>query len=217
MIRRILAAFVMLGLMLAGQATTAHAQDILGLSLRPTDAMPGSPGRGSVDITRSNGEGNYTIKVDMSGSADGMDLAEFEGATDWVVWAVDMDGVRHNIGTLDGDLMLESAAVSYMVARVYVTAESDASVKQPSEPLFSVTLRQVEEVDTVPADEEEASDEMADDEAADEDAADAASDEEETPAELPTTGGPLSDMLLLLAVAATLLFGGLRLRAVRIA
>lgn len=222
MIRRMLAAFAMLGLLFAGHALPAQAQDILGLSLRPTDAMTGSPGRGAVDITRSNGEGNYSIKVDMSGTADSMDLASFDGATSWVVWAVDMDGIRHNVGTLDADLMLESASVDYMIARVYITAEADAKAKQPSDPLFSVTLRQVEEVDTV-AEDDTAGDEAATDEAAASDAsADAsgtdtsASAESSTPAELPTTGGPVSDMLMLLAIAGMLVFGGLRLRAVRV-
>ena len=227
MIRRMLAAVAMLGLLFAGHALPAHAQDILGLSLRPTDAMTGSPGRGSVDITRSNGEGNYAIKVDMSGTADSMDLTAFDGAKSWVVWAVDMDGVRHNVGSLDGDLMLVSAAVDYMIARVYITAEADAKAKQPGDPLFSVTLRQVQEVDTV-AEDDASSDEAttdeatADDAATDEAAADdasadaSASAESSTPAELPTTGGPISDMLMLLAIAGLLVFGGLRLRAVRV-
>ncbi len=236
MIRRMISALSLFGLLLAGLATSAHAQDIMGLSLRPTDAVPGSPGRGTVDITSSNGEGNYQIRVDMSGAADSLNLDDHDGATAWVVWAIDMDGVRHNIGSLDEDLLLEDAAVSYMVARVYVTAEEDPRAVQPSEPLFSVTLRQVQEVDTIPADEpaddgsgDEAADEgedMADEstegdqaeegETSDEEGDSAmASDEEETPAELPTTGGPISDMLMLVAIAAALLFGGMRLRAFR--
>jgi hypothetical protein len=221
MFKRMLVAFVTMGLLFAASPHSALAQDIMGLSLRPTDAMTGAPGRGTVDIVRSNGAGNYSVNINMSGSADAMDLSEFEGAKAWVVWAVDMDGVRHNLGALDGELMLKDASADYMIARVYVTAEKDADAKQPSEPLFLVTLRQVQEVDTVASDEDAtddaAADEAASDEAADEDATDkAATTESAQPKELPTTGGPFSDLMVLLAVAAALLAGGLRLRTVRL-
>lgn len=220
MTKRMLVAFVTMGLLFAASTASIFAQDIMGLSLRPTDAMTGAPGRGTVDIVRSNGAGNYSVNVNMSGSADAMDLSTFDGATAWVVWAVDMDGVRHNLGALDAELMLKDASADYMVARVYVTAEKDANAKQPGEPLFIVTLRQVQEVDTVASDEDASADEAADedaDEAADEDKADeSASADASQPKVLPTTGGPFSDLLVLLVVAAALLAGGLRLRTVRL-
>ena len=205
MTTRVLAIVAGLALLMGTGALPAHAQDILGLSLRPTDAMDGSPGNGTLDITTTNGAGKYTIKVDMSAAGEGLDLSAHEGATQWVAWAVDMDGMRHNLGALDGELMLESVPVDYMVARVYVTAEASAEVKSPSAPLFVVTLRQVEEVET-------ATDSAADDDGAADDESAEKETKEEQPKELPTTGGPLQDMMLLLLVAAALVFGGMRLR-----
>lgn len=199
------------------------AQDIVGLSMRPTEANPGAEGNGSLDITRSSGEGNYEVAVDMSGVAEGMDLAQHEGATAWVVWAVDMDGVRHNLGTLDEEMML-TAPVDYVVAKVYVTAEADPATTQPTgEPLFISTLRNVDEVDTVPAPAAAAPAEgttAGSVQDTPKDAAPAAGEaagaESAKPQALPTTGDPIQDTLLFLAVAAALLLLGWRLRSVRV-
>ena len=202
----------------------ARAQDIIGLSLRATDAMPGETGRGAVDIVKSQGEGNYRVKVDLSGASEGLDFAKFEGATAWIVWAVDMDGVRHNIGTLSDQLLLENAAIDYLVARVYVTAEKDANAKTPAgQPLFSVTLRNVEEVDTVPdapagvaSSTTGAAAAAPASSAAAAPAAGGAKKEAEKPADLPKTGSWVQDVLIVLLVGAGLLAAGLRMRGIRL-
>lgn len=237
---------MMLGLIVGWGTTAAHAEDIVGLSLRPTDAMPGEKARGSVDIVRSPGGGDYVIKVDLSPAAESMDLAKFDDASAWVVWAVDMDGVRHNLGTLDTKLMLQDAAVDYLVAKLYVTAEKDTeSAKPAGEPLFSVALRSVEEVDapaqsgsksvaadatgttapttmsgtakaTTASGTPAAGATAAATAVATTDSAAAGAKPGEKPKELPTTGDPVQDVLMVVLVAAALLFGGWRLRAVRL-
>jgi len=222
-----------LGLAAGWGARVARAEDIVGLSLRPTEAMPGEKARGSVDIMKAEGEGNYTVKVDLSAAAEGMDLAKFDDAAAWVVWAVDMDGMRHNLGALDDELMLKDAAVDFLVAKLYVTAEKDADAANPAgEPLFSVALRSVEEVDapagaeskpvaqaggavTAAATEKATAAATASPEATS--AAPATADKAGAkPDKLPTTGNPVQDVMVLLLVAAALLFGGWRLRAVRL-
>jgi len=204
----------------------ARAQDIIGLSLRATDALPGETGRGAVDIVKSQGEGNYRVKVDLSGASEGLDLAKFEGATAWVVWAVDMEGVRHNVGALNDQLLLEDAAIDYLVARVYVTAEKDANAKTPEgQPLFSVTLRNVEEVDTLPeapaAVASSTTGAPAGAPAASTGAAapkpgDTVAKETQKPADLPKTGSWVQDVLVVLLVGAALLVAGSRLRGMRL-
>lgn len=224
---------LLLALLLAAVATDTHAQDIVGLSMRATDAMPGG-GRGSVDIVKSQGASNYLVSVDLAAAAEGMDLTEFEGAKAWVAWAVDMDGIRHNLGALNADSAIKDVPVDYMVARVYVTAEPDAAAKAPTgDPLFSVTLRNVKEVDTLPADSQAAAAQPAASAttaaatgagaaaaatsvpAAQAPSAAAAKDGAK-PKELPTTGTWVQDVLAALLVATALLAGGWRLRSVRV-
>lgn len=220
-------------LVAAALVTPAHAQDILGLTMRPSADVEGCP-NGTADIT-SEGEG-YMVHVDLSGAAECLSGSEFEAAGNYVVWAVDMDGNRYNLGTLDDSLMLEGAAVDYVVAKVYVTAEENADAVNPSsDPIFSVTLRNVTEVeadeegmDAQDEESEEGADEDADEgseEGDDEDAAgdedadegdEGADEDEETPEELPTTGSLLFDLLVLAGMATVLVLGGLRLRAVRL-
>jgi hypothetical protein len=231
---------MLLGLVVGWGTTVARAEDIVGLSLRPTDAMPGEKARGSVDIVRSPGGDDYVIKVDLSPAAESMDLAKFDDATVWVVWAVDMEGVRHNLGTLDDNLMLEDAAADFMVAKLYVTAEKEPDGSKPEgEPLFSVALRSVEEVDAPaqPGSKSAAADATgspaatampgtamattaagtpAATTAAIVDTAAAGAKAGDKPDKLPTTGDPVQDVLMLVLVAAALLFGGWRLRAVRL-
>ena len=118
-----------LGLLAASAVATAHAQNVQGLSLRAGAALKGSP-NGTVDIV---GDGTTaTVKVDLSGAAETMKVADFKDAKAFVVWAVDMDGYRHNVGTLSDELKLEDVKVDYRVARVYVTAEADAKATAPT-------------------------------------------------------------------------------------
>ncbi len=203
---------VALGVALLQGTLTAQAQDILGLSVLPDPAMPAGTNRGSADIIRAD-DGSYLVSVDLSGAAEALDFDDFEGATAWVVWVVDMNGVRHNVGALNDNFVLEDATVDALVARIFLTAEAAADVTGPSEDrLFAATLRDVEEVESVEPAPEAA------------EAAEAA--EEEAPAPtpvpatepevLPTTGGLLHDLLVLAAVAAALLLVSLKLRAVRV-
>ncbi len=210
-------------------AAAVHAQDIVGLSLRATGAMPSGTGRGTLDIVKSNGASNYLISVDFAGAAESLELNAFEGAEAWVVWAVDMDGIRHNLGTLNAESALKDIPVDYMVARVYLTAEPDAATKAPTgEPLFSVTLRNVTEVDTLPADAPAAAAATAPAGTTAGAAAGAATapptaaapagtaKDSAKPKELPTTGTWVQDVLAALAVATALIIGGWRLRMVRV-
>jgi len=198
----------------AAGTTPALAQDILGLSMRATEAMPEGTSRGLADIV-DDGDG-YAVSLDLSSAADALNLDDFDGAEAFVLWAVDMDGVRHNIGVLGDDGTLEDASVDFLIARLYVTAESDSAANQPTgDPLFLVTLRSVEEVDTVAEEDAEDADEAASEAADDTDEGEAATDEAK-PAELPTTGQPMRDLLVLLAMAGALLAGGLKLRSSRI-
>lgn len=210
--RRFAFVVALLGLMAAG--ATAHAQDILGLSLRPSEAMPDGSAPGLVDFV-STGSGTE-VSVDLSGAVEGMSIEDFEGASDFIVWAVDMEGARHNLGPLNADLVLEDAPVDFLVARVFVTAESDAAVTQPTgDRLYEVTLRRVEEVDTVP-EQTDAVDEAAEEEDEGEEAADEETEAADAkPKELPTTGDPMRDLLVLVTLSIVLIGGGLRLRTVK--
>lgn len=208
---------IALFLALAGLAVATApvgAQDIKGLSFRATDAAPEGAGNGTVDIV-ADGDG-YKVSVDLSGSADA--FAEKAVAGDHlVVWGVDMDGKRHNLGTLDDAYTLTDAAADFMVAKVYMTAEDDADAINPSsDPMFNLTLRTVTEVETAA---DEASMAAAESESASEGDTSAASAPAAAPAkpqELPTTGTLVRDLAVLLAVAAAFVVGGLRLRAVRV-
>lgn len=212
--RRFAFVVALVGCMVA--AIPAHAQDILGLSFRPTDAMPEGSAGGLVDFV-STGTGTE-VSIDLSSSAEGMSIEDFDGASDFVVWAVDMKGARHNLGPLNADLVLESAPVDFLVARVFVTAEADANATQPTgDRLYEVTLRGVEEVDSVP-EQTDASEEATEEEDADaeEGAEEEAEAEDATPKELPTTGDPMFDLMVLVALATVLIGGGLRLRTVKL-
>ncbi len=205
--RRFAFVVALLGLMAA--VAPAHAQDILGLTLRPSDAMPDGSGTGLVDFV-SSGSGTE-VSVDLSGAAEGMSIEDFEGATDFIVWAVDMEGVRHNLGPLNADLVLEDAPADFLVARIFVTAEADAAATQPTgDRLYEVTLRGVDEVDTVPEQIDAA------DEPTEEEDAEATEEEDAKPSELPTTGDPMRDLLVLVALSIALIGGGLRLRTVKL-
>ncbi|MFI0607805.1 MAG: hypothetical protein ACH37Z_07870 [Anaerolineae bacterium] len=150
MMRRTLAALAALGLA-ASLAAPIFAQDILGMSLRPAPGSKDLAGTGLIDITRGEKAGNFNVKVDLSKAAESLDLSKFEGAGAFVVWAVDMEGLRHSLGALDDKMVLADTLVDYTVAKVYVTAEANAKVAAPSAPLYVVTLRQVTEQESAPA------------------------------------------------------------------
>ncbi len=201
----------------------AHAQNVQGLTLRAGEALKGSPS-GLVDIV-GNGD-SATVMLDLSGAAETMKLADFEGAKAFVVWAVDMDGYRHNLGALSDELKLADVEVDYRVARLYVTAEADAGADAPSgDPLYAATLRNVTEKDGAPAGAAKsgaaASSSAAPSAAAASAPASAASTGAAKPAasakpsELPTTGGGMSDLALVALAAMGLLWTGARLVRVR--
>lgn len=198
--------------------TTVHAQNVQGITLRAGETMKGSP-NGVVDIV-----GNGTtadVSIDLSGAAETMKLADFKDAKAFVVWAVDMDGYRHNIGTLSDELKLAEAAVDYRVARLYVTAEADAKATDPSgDPLYSVTLRNVTEKSGAPSGAAKSSSAASpgastSSTASTTSAAKPAAAAGTKPSELPTTGGGLSDMMVLAAAALLLVGVGARLVGVR--
>lgn len=202
---------------LALGALPAAAQDILGLSMRATDEMPAGTGRGTVDIV-GDGANQFKVTVDLSGAAENMKLEEFAGATGFSVWAVDTNGVRHNLGQLDDSMVLKDAAAGFPVAKIYVTAEADAATASPTgKPLFTATLRNVTESDATatPASGAEATTAPATSAGAaaakPTDAPAAATAQK--PKELPTTGDLVPDLMVLAAVAAGLFLVGWRLRA----
>ncbi|MFN2115215.1 MAG: hypothetical protein ACK2T6_05835 [Anaerolineae bacterium] len=236
--RLVIAVVAAVGVVLLLGVAPTLAQDIYGLSLRPTDMLDELSARGTVDIV-ADGDG-YLVSVDLSAAIDELKLDDFGSAEGFVAWVVDMNGDVINAGTLDRNLVLEDAQVGSVVAKVFVTAEGNADGAVPSgDRLYELTLRNVAET-AQPAsqsdDESTAADEDSDTEEAageseeateDEDAAsddEAATDEGEDeesatdakPAELPTTGGDTRDMLVLLAVSAVLLLGALRLRTLRV-
>ena len=150
MMRRTLAALAALGLA-ASLAAPIFAQDIMGMSMRPAPGSKDLAGTGLIDITRGEKAGSYMVNVDMAKATESLDLSKFSGAKSFVVWAVDKDGMRHNLGTLDDKKALAKLSVDYTVAKVYVTAETDGKATSPSTPLYSVTLRQVKEQESAPA------------------------------------------------------------------
>lgn len=229
MMRRTLAALAALGLAAALAAPT-FAQDIMGMSLRPAPGSKDLSGTGLIDILRGDKAGSFKVKVDMAAAAESLDLSKFDGAKSFVVWAVDMDGMRHNLGALDAQQALAETSVDYTVAKVYVTAEADAKAASPSDPLYVVTLRQVKEQESAPA----AADSKAaasgatattDSKAAAPTAmattasAAAASPTEakkdSKPSTLPTTGTGATDLVLMAMLAVLLIGAGLKLSASR--
>lgn len=223
MMRRTLAALAALGLA-ASLAAPTYAQNILGMTMRPAPGSKDLAGTGLIDITRGETAGSYAVKVDLSKAAESLDLSKFEGASAFVVWAVDMDGMRHNLGTLDGKMALAETKVDYGVAKVYVTAEADAKAAAPSAPLYVVTLRQVEEQESAPA----AADSKAaasgatattDSKAAAPTTASAASTvaptaeakKDSKPSTLPTTGSGSSDLVVMALLALLFVGAGLKL------
>lgn len=229
MMRRTLAALAALGLAAALAAPT-FAQDIMGMSLRPAPGSKDLSGTGLIDILRGDKAGSFKVKVDMATAAESLDLSKFDGAKSFVVWAVDMDGMRHNLGALDAQQALAETSVDYTVAKVYVTAEADAKAASPSDPLYVVTLRQVKEQESAPAAADSkaaASGAMAttDSKAAAPTAmattasAAAASPTEakkdSKPSTLPTTGTGATDLVLMAMLAVLLIGAGLKLSASR--
>jgi len=225
-----IAGFVAVGLTLLIAAMPVSAQSIYGLSFRTTDAAPTGAPRGSVDIVAA--DGGYVVTVDLSNAKDELDLGSYGGAKDFVIWAVDMDGVSENIGTLDGNLLLEEAEFPRLIAKIYLTAEPSASVEEPSgQRLYETTLRSVTEVapqasdaesaamaSTAAATAESPTEEAAAPTTAPEptDASAAAKTGSDKPKELPTTGSDLGDLIVLLVVSLILIGAGLKLRTVRI-
>lgn len=232
--RRFLVISGFVALLAALAVPAAHAQNVQGLSLRAGAALKGSP-NGTVDIVGDGATAN--VKVDLSGAAETMKIADFKDAKAFVVWAVDMDGYRHNVGALTDELKLADVKVDYRVARLYVTAEADADASAPTgDPLYAVTLRTVTEKDGAPAGEAKAGSAAAStssssassssSSSAAASSAPAASAASSTsaktttassakPANLPTTGGGVPDLLVLAAATMALLAVGARLAATR--
>ncbi len=220
MLRRTLAALAALSLA-AVLATPIMAQDIMGMSLRPAPGSKDLAGTGTIDILRAEKAGSYTVNLDLSKAAESLDLSKFEGAKAFVVWAVDLDGMRHRLGRLDDKQALADVAVDYSVAKVYVTAEADAEAAAPSDPLYVVTLRQVKEQESAPAaaDSKAAASGATATTATQAAAPTAASSsaaptteakKDAKPSTLPTTGSARSDVLVMALLA--LLFIGLGLK-----
>jgi hypothetical protein len=207
-------ALAIAGVFVAYGVLPVAAQSILGLSLRATDELPSGTARGTADIVADK-DGQYKVSVDLSAAADSLKLADYPGAKAFLVWAVDTNGVRHNLGTLDGSLTLKDVAAAYAAAKLYVTAEADSAAAAPAgKPLFAATLRNVTEVEATatPAGAEAAKSGGAESAAPQATAVKAA---EAKPNRMPTTGNELPDVLVVVAVAIGLLVLGLRLRAVR--
>jgi hypothetical protein len=217
-------------------ALPAFAQDIYGLSFRPTEALSETAPRGTVDIVAGEGD-NYKVSVDLTGAEKVLKLGSYPGAAAFLLWGVDMDGQRHNLGVLGDDLTLADAAADYLVAKVFLTAESDEAATQPTgERLYEVTLRNVAEVETTsagaakPAAKTETKTETKTGEKAQAQAATAtpkpaaptvapttaAKAAEPKPSNLPTTGGETRDLLVLVLVVVGLGLGALRLRTIRV-
>jgi hypothetical protein len=124
-----------------------RAQDILGMSLRPTGVMPAGTSAGAVDIVGQDG-GGYLVSVDLSGVADSLASSDYAGDT-LVVWAVDTEGTTHRLGALSEQHVLEDAPADYLIARIFVTSEASAEAAAPSgESLFQATLRNVPQAET---------------------------------------------------------------------
>jgi hypothetical protein len=217
-------ALAVAGLSLAAGVLPAAAQDILGLSLRPTQDMPSGTAPGSADIVASDG-GKFVVSVDVSGAADNLKLDAYQGAKAFVVWAVDMNGVRHNLGALDKSLVLDKVPAGYPVAMLYVTAEPDVAITEPTgKQLFRAVLRNVEESSNTATPAAGGASAAAattgpTTAAAASTAAPqptAATATAKKPVDLPKTGTPVQDLLVLSLVALALVLAGLRIRTVRL-
>ena len=218
-------------------ALPANAQDIFGLSFRPTEAAPAESERGSVDMVSGDNDA-HTVSVDLTKAEASLDLADYDNAAAFIVWWVNMDGERQRLGELDDDLMLEDAETDGLIARLFLTAEADADTDEPTgERLYEVTLRNVAETGMAAAaaadddadedadedaDTEEEGDEATKDEDEDEDedkdssGSDSDEGEESNPSVLPTTGSNARDLLVLFAVATVLALFGWRVRTIRV-
>jgi hypothetical protein len=192
---------------LALAATTAHAQDIRGVSFRPTDEMPPGTGSGSASIT-VNDDGTYAVSADLSGLTNELVLDDFDGAGAFVVWAVDMTAVEHPVGALNADLVLEPTNVDFLVAQLLLSAEASAdSSSREGEVLFRAKIREPDASAAAAA--------TATPAAAPSPTAAAAATDDDEPKELPKTGELVRDLLVLAAVGIFLIFGGIQLRRVR--
>jgi hypothetical protein len=188
---------------LALAATTAHAQDIRGVSFRPTDEMPPGTGSGSASIT-VNDDGTYAVSADLSGLTNELVLDDFDGAGAFVVWAVDMTAVEHPVGALNADLVLEPTNVDFLVAQPEASADSSS---REGEVLFRAKIREPDASAAAAA--------TATPAAAPSPTAAAAATDDDEPKELPKTGELVRDLLVLAAVGIFLIFGGIQLRRVR--
>jgi hypothetical protein len=194
---------------LALGAVTAHAQDIVGVSFRPTDAMPPGTSAGTADII-TNDDGTYTVSADFSRVSDALVLDDFDDASAFVVWAVDMSAAEHNIGALNEDLVLEGESVDYLVAQLLLSAESSADANsREGEVLFRTEIRKPDASAATAATATPAA-------AASASPTAAAADKDAEPKVLPTTGQLLRDLMVLAAVGVVLVLGGLQLRRARV-
>lgn len=227
----------------ASLVTPAAAQDIRGLTLRATDKFATGTG-GIVDLVKQPEGAGYLIKVDLSKAAEGLKGAEFKDAKAFVVWAVDMEGTRHNVGKLSDKGVLEDAKTSFVVAKLFVSPEGDANAVQPTgDRIYELTLRSVTETDKAPASSAKAAVAVAPATSSGSSSASAsgstggttsagasttaasassnvsstttASSDKSNPQTLPTTGEPWQDLSVLAAVALLLLAGGWRLARAR--
>lgn len=204
--------FGALGLALGLGAMTAHAQgDIRGVSFRPTDAMPAGTGAGRADISAAS-DGTYTVSADFSTQSDSLVLDDFDGATAFVIWGVDMQGVEHNIGPLTGEFVLEDASIDYLPSGLLMSAEADAAAEaRAGDILFQITLRQVDKAAAASA----TGTATAAAAAPTAEPTKAAAATSTKPKELPTTGQLFRDLAVLAAVGFVLLLGGMQLRRAR--
>ncbi len=203
---------VALGLGLSLGVVPAMAQSITGISLRPREAAPAGSAKGWADIVEANG--GYKVSIDLSSNAERLQLDDYDNAEAFVVWAVDMEGVPHNIGVLADDLKLADAPVDFVVAKLIVTAEASADATVVGEPLFEATLRQVVMKAEAAAGgaATTAQQATAKPEATAEATASPTAEPQAKPSELPTTGSVAQDLLVLAMLASALLAVGLRLR-----
>ena len=190
-------------------ALPAYAPDIRGVSFRATEEMPPGTERGTADIIASGGQ--YELRADFTRVSGDLFLDDFD-ADAWVIWAVQPDGTEVNVGSLNEDLVLETATVDFFPAGLIMSAESSADAAEREGPaLFRVTLRE-----TTQGDDDDATPEASPTAEPTEEPADTTDDdadaEDEEPEDLPTTGFPFRDLAILAGLAFVLLMGGLQLR-----
>jgi hypothetical protein len=208
--RTLLLVLVAVGVVIGLPSAIAHAQgDIRGVSFRPTDAMPPGTGSGSADISAAP-DGTYRVSVDFSSQSETLVLDDFDGATAFVVWGVDMQGVEHRIGALTSDLVLEDASIDFLASGLIMSAEADAdAASRTGDILFAITLRKVDKAAAASTTGTATA------------AAPAptppptAATSDSKPKELPTTGQLVRDLMVLAAVGLTLLVAGLQLKRAR--